>query len=348
LQSDVEGDFLDREAVMDSSDAQQRAFRRYVLVALGMGAAILYGGLTRFLFGQQAEALGTLSLSFFCLTPLVLGVLTVLLASEQQKRSWSYIIFAPWGPCSACMVLAGVLNWEAWFCIALALPIFWLLSSVGGVLGYLVWQIAKTVKSKYFTTTMLILFMISPYVAAPIEQLFPAQTAIPTIHSQVEIDSPPAVIWPQITNLQPIQPREERFALFHILGLPRPLEARMACTEIGCTRVGQWENGLTFEGTVTKSIPQQMYWLNLTADTHAVRPSRAPLDQIGGPVFGMVEDGYVIEDLGNGHSILHLYSTYRLTSRINGYATVWIDFLLRDIQRYILLIEKNRCEERRE
>ncbi len=202
-----------------------------------MGAAILYGGLTRLLFGQQLEFLGTLSLSFFVLTPLVLGVLTVLLATEQQKRSWAYVIFAPWGPCSACMVLAGILDWEAWFCIALALPLFWLLSSIGGVLGYLVWQIAKTIKSKYFPTSML----------------------IRTVHSQIEINSSPAVIWPQITNLQPIQPSEEHVALFHLLGLPRPHEARMACTQIGCLRTGQWENGLVFEGTVTKSVPEQMY-----------------------------------------------------------------------------------------
>jgi hypothetical protein len=164
------------------------------------------------------------------------------------------------------------------------------------------------------------------------------------VHSQIAINSPPEVIWPQITNLQPIQPQEERFALFHALGLPRPREARMACTQIGCIRTGRWENGLAFEGTVTKSIPQQMYWLTLQADTHAVEPSRAPLDQIGGPVFGMVDDGYVIEDLGNRRSLVHLYSTYRLTSRINPYATIWIDFLLQDIQRYILQIEQHRCE----
>jgi hypothetical protein len=329
---------------MEQSAAGKRAFRRYLLVAVGMGAAVLYGGLTRFLFGQQPDLLGTLSVSFFCLTPLVLGVLTVLFASEQQRGSWSYVIFAPWGPCSACMVLAGVLNWEAWFCIALALPLFWLLSSAGGVLGYLVWRVARAIRSRYFTSGMLILFALSPYLAVPVERLFPARTAIRTVHSQIEIAAAPAAIWPQITNLQPIQPSEERFALFHVLGLPRPLEARMACTQIGCIRTGQWEDGLIFEGTVTKSIPQQMYWLNLTADTHAVQPSRAPLDQIGGPVFGMVDDGYVIEDLGNRRSILHLYSTYRLTSRINGYATIWTDFLLQDIQRYILRVEKDRCE----
>jgi hypothetical protein len=329
---------------MSQSDIQKRAFRRYLLVALGMGAAILYGGLTRFLFGQQLEFLGTLSLSFFVLTPLVLGVLTVLLASEQQKRSWGYVIFAPWGPCSACMVLAGLLNWEAWFCIALALPLFWFLSSVGGVLGYLVWQIAKTVKSKYFPSSMLIFFLLSPYLAAPVERLFPARTVLRTVHSQIEINSAPAVIWPQITNLQPIQPSEEHVALFHLLGLPRPREARMTCTQIGCLRTGQWENGLVFEGTVTKSIPEQMYWLTLKADTQAVQPSQAPLDQIGGSVFSMVDDGYEIEDRGNGRSIVHLYSTYRLTSRMNGYATLWLDFLLQDIQGYILQIEQQRCE----
>jgi len=242
------------------------------------------------------------------------------------------------------MVLAGILNWEAWFCIALALPLFWLLSSVGGLLGYLVWQIAKIVKSKYFPTSMLVFFLISPYLAAPVERLFPAQTVIRTVHSQIEIASSPAIIWPQITNLRPIQASEEHVALFHILGLPRPREARMTCTQVGCLRTGQWENGLAFEGTVTESVPERMYWLTLKADTQSIQPSRAPLDQIGGSVFGMVDDGYVIEDRGNGRSIVHLYSTYRLTSRINGYATIWLDFLLQDIQRYILEIEQHRCE----
>lgn len=328
---------------MSQPDRQNQAFRRYLLVALGLGAAVLYGGLTRFVF--QGPFLGTLSVSFFGFTPLVLGVLTVLLASEQEKRSWGYIIVAPWAPASACMALAAIFNLEAWFCIALAFPLFWLLSSVGGLLGYLIWRIAKVVRSKYFSTSMLVVLLMSPYLSASVERLLPAQTAIRTVHSQVEIASTPARIWPQITNLRPIQPSEERVALFSILGLPRPREARMTCTQVGCLRTGLWENGLVFEGTVTKSIPERMYWLTLTADTRAVQPSRAPLDQIGGPVFSMVDDGYVIEDRGNGRSILHLYSTYRVTSRINGYATIWLDLLLRDIQRSILQVEQRRCEE---
>ena len=58
----------------------------------------------------------------------------------------------------------------------------------------------------------------------------------------------------------------------------------------------------------------------------------------------MVDDGYEIADAGGGRSVLHLYSTYRLTTRINAYGTIWIDWMLRDIQSYILAVEKARSE----
>ena len=70
----------------------------------------------------------------------------------------------------------------------------------------------------------------------------------------------------------------------------------------------------------------------------------APLDQIAGPRFSMIDDGYVIEPLDGGRSRLHLYSTYRVSTGVNAYASFWLDFLMRDIQSYILSVEQSRSE----
>lgn len=318
--------------------------RKYASLITGIVAAVIYGVITRFVFGRNSSAIGSLSVSFFLFVPPALGFMTVHLATPEQKRSWAYMIFAPWLSCLACVIVAGLFALEAWFCIILALPLFLCLASIGGIIAGLIWRVGERRNNKNITTSALLVFMILPHMFVPIEQTFPLQKAIRTVHSQIEISAPPEVIWQNITNLRRIKPSEERPALFHLVGLPRPLEAEMSCERVGCTRYGLWENGLAFEGVITRIVPNRLYWLNLTADVSHVRPSMAPLSQIGEQVFGMVDDGYEIEYLGNNHSMLHLYSTYRLTTRINTYGTLWIDLLLRDIQHYILTIEKTRCE----
>lgn len=321
------------------------SFRNYIPSIVGVVAAVVYGALTRFIFGQHSEILGSLSLSFFLFTPPALGFLTVLLATDKQKSSFGYMIFAPWISCTICVVLAGVFAVEAWFCIVLALPFFWTFSSFGGAIAAGVWYIAKSLKSRGPTLSALVVFTLLPYLFIPVEKILPLRDAIRTVHSQIEIAAPPEIIWGNITNLNPIGASEQREAFFHLVGLPRPIAAKMDCEQVGCLRYGQWENGLGFKGSVTRLVPKKLYWLTLSADTKTVQPSRAPLSQIGGRVFSMVDDGYEIEYLGDGRSILHLYSTYRLTTRLNVYTAFWVDFLLQDIQRYILNIEKARCED---
>jgi hypothetical protein len=65
---------------------------------------------------------------------------------------------------------------------------------------------------------------------------------------------------------------------------------------------------------------------------------------IGGKDFDVTDDSYVIEPMGDGKVILHLYTSYRLTTRINSYGVMGIDFLMRDIQKHILQIVKARSE----
>jgi len=118
----------------------------------------------------------------------------------------------------------------------------------------------------------------------------------------------------------------------------------MTCGQIGCVRRGSWEHGLAFDGTISLIEPPTRYWVQLEADIRGVEPSMAPLSQIGGRTFAMIDDGYSIEAIDNEHAILHLYSSYRITTGINPYAGLWLDALLRDIQGYILRVEKARSE----
>lgn len=316
--------------------------KQHISILAGIIAAIAYGAVAYFIFDEEYSGSILLSVGFFVFTPPILGFLTVLLASTEEKSSWTFTIFAPWLSCLICIFLAGLFSLEAWFCILLALPLFLILASGGGLLARLVWEIIKTSKGSRMSVVVLILIV--PYVIGAIEHEFTVREEVRRVHSQIEIEAPTEVVWQNITNLQPISLSEQPFSFFHLMGLPRPLEAQMACESVGCIRRGYWENGLAFEGKITQIKRGTLYWVRLEADTRHVKSSMAPLDQIGGRYFDMVDDGYEIEPVNESRSILHLYSTYRVRTGINAYAATWLDFLLRDIQGHILKIEKRRSE----
>ena len=318
--------------------------RPYVSLAAGVLAALVYGGLTHTVFTQRSDIFGTLSISFFLLVPPVLGFLSVIFGTDSQIKSWKFYIFTPWVACCACMIVAGLFSLEFWWCIALAAPLWLTLGSLGGIFAAIVAKLARQRASKDVTLGALLLFTVTPFLFMPVERLLPLQPETRTVHSQIEIDAPPEVVWGNITDLRRIAGPEQHEALFHLVGLPRPLEAKMTCREVGCVRRGMWEDGLAFDGRITRIVPGRSYWVDLRADTAGVRPSAAPLSQIGGAVFAMVDDGYEITDAGGGRSVLHLYSSYRLTTRINAYGAFWLDLMLRDIQGYILGVEKARSE----
>ena len=326
---------------MDKKGFFPQIMRKRAALLIAILAALAFVLITRVIFGSDFNVYGLFTLSFFILAPPVLGFLTIILLPPEKEVSILNAILLPLVPMLACIFIAGIFHVEAWFCVILALPLFVGLAAFGGLIARFVRKFDRGPRLGA------LLFAVSlPYLVTPIESLFPVQESMRRVHSQIEINAPASEIWANITNLDPILPSEETFAFFHLFGLPRPQRAQMHCAQVGCIRQGYWESGLVFDGTITKIEHEKTYWVDLRADTSNVSPSMAPLEQIGGPQFGMVDDGYVIEDLGAGGSILHLYSTYRISTGINAYARLWLDFFMRDIQQYILDIEKVRSEGR--
>jgi len=316
-------------------------WQKFAAIGLGVAAGTIYGVISRLIFGVESVS-STLSIGFFLVTPFVLGFLTVMLGTDQQKSSWWYVLSAPWATTAICMGLAALFQLEVLICIIMASPIFLILASLGGLLAKGLWHL---IRSNGGRASAIVILAVLPYVSIPIERLLPLTSLTRTIHSQIVIDASPEIVWSNITNLQSIEDSEKSEPFFYRMGLPRPIEAKMVCEEIGCIRTGMWEQGLSFEGTITRIEPGRTYWVNLKADTSEVGPAGNPLRAVGGSRFSMVDDGYEIEDAGNGRTILHLYSTYKLTTRVNMYGALWMDLFMRDIQGYILRIEKVRSEK---
>lgn len=310
---------------------------------LGFIIPMAYGMVTRFVFGMDNWPgwFGLMTLGFLFAVPFALGTLTVFLASEKMRTNWVYGLFAPWLSCFIFIIVVGLFAWEAWICVLMAAPIFAVMSSLGGALFCLIF----TLRNRLGRTPggLLALVLLAPYLFTPLENRVPAPNLIRTVETQLIVYADADTVWQNIIRLQKIEDVERPFSLFHVLGLPRPIEAELTGEGVGGLRYGQWEDGLIFVGTITDWKPNQGFTVQLEADTRHVH-SGVPLQGIGGPNFDMVDDSYLIESLSDNQVILHLLSTYRLTTRFNFYGHWWTDAFLRDIQHHILTIVKNRSE----
>ncbi|MBI3762383.1 MAG: hypothetical protein HY260_11055 [Chloroflexi bacterium] len=315
-----------------------------ILSLVSVGGAIIYGLLARYLFKDSLPVpdwFGVMTIGFLVGVPFAQGALTMFLAPANLRTNWLYAIFAPWLSCGLFCVAVAVLAWEAWFCVVMALPIFLIISSIGGAVFCLIFAIRNRLSGP--PAGLMVLVLLSPYILTPIENRIPTHDELRRVETTTIVHADPRAIWLNIIRLPEIGEGERPVSLFHIAGLPRPMEARLSNPGMGGFRYGQWEDGLAFAGTISDWRPDHGFTVLLKADTSRVH-SPLPLGEIGGKYFDMVDDSYVIEPRGDGTVALHLISTYRLSTHFNWYGHLWTDFLLRDIQHHILTVVKNRAE----
>ena len=101
---------------------------------------------------------------------------------------------------------------------------------------------------------------------------------------------------------------------------------------------------LLFVEEVTAWQPRQGFSFTIALDPNTSPPW--PWSQVGGPAFEILDGVYTIEPLDSQRVVLHLSSRHRLSTKLNPYGGLWTDFLLGDIQNYILTIVKDRAERR--
>lgn len=309
---------------------------------LAGAAALLYGLGAEIVFRQLSDTLlGTLSISFLFLVPFVIGVLTVALSPVAAKDSWLYAFFAPWAVCLVVGVVVYLLAMELWICVVMGLPLFFVMSSLGGVLATWLHR-RKPERSRGRDTTTLGLLLVLPFLVMPLEASLPLPMQERTVQTQVVVQAQPEAVWAGFVAVPEIQPDEGPWAWFRVLGLPDPVEATLSAPRAGAMRQARYSNGLAV-------VEPVLIWEPYTRYRFTVEPDPASLPS---PLWRAVEGRhldvqtveYWMEPQPDGSLLLHLDSVYRLATPLNPYAGRWLDFLLQDFQEYILQIVKQRAE----
>ncbi|MBF5042044.1 MULTISPECIES: hypothetical protein [Myxococcaceae] len=217
------------------------------------------------------------------------------------------------------------------------------LASLGGALAGLVGHLQRKRGASTGRYTVAVLLL--PFLMAPLESQVAASRQLREVDTAIDIEAPPAVVWQHIIRVRAFQPEEHRPALSHLIGFPRPVEATLSHEGVGGVRHASFERGVVFVETVTTWVPERELAFSIRADPSTIPPTALDAHvTVGGPYFDVLDGRYRIEPLGARRVRLHLSSTHRLSTHFNPYSGAWTDFVMRDVQRYILAILKDRCE----
>ncbi|HYW70248.1 MAG TPA: hypothetical protein VE961_04395 [Pyrinomonadaceae bacterium] len=317
--------------------------KEFISSILGLIAGVVYGAIARGIFrsGPETNYFLVLTLAFIFVVPMALGVLTVFLGAKHRRSRWYYWLFMPWLPCALLLLGAFLFGIEGTICLIMAAPVFFCMSSFGGLLTG---ALLRTYGSNPGTYALLV-FPLLPFLIAPIEQHFPAPDSIRSADTEITINASPQTVWENIERVRRIEPDEQRFSFFHLMGFPRPVEATLSYEGVGGVRHATFEGGVLFVETIDVWQPQRELRFSIKADPRTIPATT--LDEhvtIGGAYFDMLQGDYRIEPINDQQVRLHLSSQHRLSTRFNFYSRLWTEFIMRDIQQNILNIIKRRCE----
>ncbi|MES2742702.1 MAG: SRPBCC family protein [Pseudomonadota bacterium] len=305
-----------------------------------IGAA--YGLLMRLCFGlvnpsTMSGATGPMLSSFVLLVPFLIGVYTVF-AVRKESPGLRFAVVGPWAPTFAFVAGTALLLIEGSICIAMALPLFLLMASLGGIVSLVVVRNSQPKAGSMHA--LLLLPLLTGYAES--------QVALPQVLSQsvasTHIAARPETVWNYINHAVAIKPEEMRGGLAYMIGVPYPLEAITHVTPAGRVRKLRWDKNVSFDEPITAWQENRfVQW------TYRFKPDSFPagaLDEhilIGGKYFDLVDTAYRLEPEAGG-TRLDIVVNYRVSTNFNWYAAWWGRVLVDDSAAAILRFYKQRSE----
>ena len=310
----------------------------WLTILLG-GAA--YGLLMRLLFGfwpfgAAVPGTGPMLLSFAFLVPFVIGLWSVSRLPSEQ-RTVSSAILVPWAPLFLFLAGTAALAIEGSICIALAIPIFMFMASLGGVVALLA---MKKKPSTATTSGILVL----PLLLAVAEQGVPVEDVVQRSVESVHIAAPPERIWQLINDATEIQPNEMQSGWAWRIGVPYPVSAITVDEDGGRVRKLVWQKGVHFDEPILDWDENRYIRWRYRFDADSI-PDGALDDhvRVGGAYFDLVDTSYRLEPEGDG-TRLTIDVGYRVSTRFNWYSARLGRWLVDDAAKTILEFYRRRTE----
>ena len=268
----------------------------------------------------------------------MVGAITVYLAERQSRRSIVFYIFAPMLSVTLFVLGTAVLLIEGAICIAMAMPLFLLLSSLGGFVMGIVCRHFKIPAGTVQSIAVL------PLVLTLAAGQSPLPNHTQTIGQSIQITASPETVWRNILSPTNILPEEFDRGLVYHIGVPYPVEAKLLEEGVGGVRHSVWQRGVSFNEVVTSWKQYQYIAWKYQFDARSFPPgSMDDHVKIGGEYFDLIDTSYTLTPVQSG-TRLNIEIHYRVSTGFNWYSVPVAKFLLKDTAKTLLDFYKHRSE----
>lgn len=310
--------------------------KRLKTLLLGLTAGVAYAFLVMLLVTHYHQ---NVSVAYIFVLPLILGAIPVLFSTKEQLQSYKTYLLLPWGITLTFFFLALVFRFEGMICLTIIVAPFLAI----GTLGAFIYRLVRLKKEGQETKLYISLFV--PFVILLIETNIQPTTQVQTVTTSLEINADKLKIWENLKNVKNIRPNEIKTHFVHLIGIPKPTNGELDKGEVGGVRNITWEKGIKFKENIKSWDEGNGFAYDIQVDPTSIPPTT--LDEhvmIGGKYFDVLEGSYKIDKIGPKKNLVTLSCTYRVTTNLNFYSTLWAEFILGDFNEMILEIIKKRCE----
>ncbi|MBO9518016.1 MAG: SRPBCC family protein [Porphyrobacter sp.] len=311
-------------------------------IIAAIGIAGVYALLCYALVDWARPDTGFVSISFALIQPAAISAFVCYVADPLAGRRRRFYLLVPLWLFIGMIVIAAFLLQEGAVCIAMLAPV-WLIS---GLLGaHLAFRLRKRDQVDEAAVFLSPAILALPLVLMPIEAALPVPEATYSVRREIIIDASADLVWPLMEGIPDVHEDEGRWNVTQdLLGVPRPLSARLSGKGPGSIRFASWEHDVAFREIVTQWLPgRKIHWRfdfdgsegwEFT-DRH-LRPDSTYLQVLDG--------GYTLSPLPNGKHLLTLETRYIARTPFNSYASLWGELFLGDLEMNLLEMIRARAE----
>ncbi len=318
-----------------------RPSRRTVALRLfsAFSAAAAFGLGAYWLLEATRPENGLVSFSFLLVLPAAICAFVAYVADPWGERSRRQYLAIPFWLAIVVVILSIAVLHEGVICVLILSPL-WLGSGMAG--AAITYRIRQTLHNgRSYCTALLAL----PLAAMQIEPFIPLPQTTVTVTRSVVIGAGPSNIWPLLRGIPDVHPGEGRWNISqNVIGVPRPIGARLVGEGIGAERLAVWEHNISFKEQITAWQPGvRIGWRFIFdhmdawgyTDRHLLPDSA---------YFRVTEGGYRIVPLGPKLSRLVLETSYWIRTPVNAYSALWGELFLGDLEDNLLALVKQRAE----
>ena len=325
---------------MNDADRQLATKRIALALLVAAGWAIL----CYFLVDVVRPDEGFVTVSFVMIQPAAINAFIAIVGDPLRRRRLRFYLLVPLVSAAGMIVVSIFALQEGAVCVVMLSPL-WVLFGMAGT--GLAWKLRprETELDHVGDTFQAHGLLVLPLLAMALESMLPVPVAHYTVTREVVIDAPAEDIWPMMQGMGSVAPDEGQWNVSQsVIGLPRPEGAWLESEGLGAIRNARWQRGVVFSEVVTDWQPDQRIGWQFDFAGSRGWDITDPHLRPDGPYMRIETGGYELERLPDGKHVLRLHTTYAAQTHFNGYASLWGELFLGDIQANVLEVIRQRAE----